>query len=153
MKQWLALIGCLLVSAGCAANTVTVITPTINPLPFGVMVIVTSTAAPPSRTPENDLPDASASPATDAIRTTATPRTSDSDCPPPDGWEPYTVRSGDFLSVIARRFGVTMGELIEANCLRNPDTILVGQELFVPSPPATETPRPDAPTATRESRG
>ncbi len=48
-----------------------------------------------------------------------------------DGTE-YVVRSGDTLSVIARRHGVSVAELREANGLRG-DRILVGQRLNIPA--------------------
>ena len=70
----------------------------------------------------------------------------------------YTVRSGDNLSVIAMRFGVSMEELMAANGLKNPDWIGVGQKLAIPKPGAptptstvppipsvTETPLPFEP--------
>lgn len=39
----------------------------------------------------------------------------------------YTVRSGDTLSSIARRFGVTVTELVNLNGIHNPNLIYVGQ--------------------------
>lgn len=50
---------------------------------------------------------------------------------PPD--ETYTVRSGDTLSEIARRFDSTVDAIVEANDLDDPDVIEVGQELVVPA--------------------
>jgi LysM repeat protein len=44
----------------------------------------------------------------------------------------YTVRPGDMLSAIAMRYGVTVEALMEANNLRNPNKIEVGQELIIP---------------------
>lgn len=45
----------------------------------------------------------------------------------------YTVRSGDTLDAIAARFGTTEGELAAVNSLPNPNLILVGQVLRLPS--------------------
>ncbi len=44
----------------------------------------------------------------------------------------YTVRPGDMLSAIAMRYGVTVEALMQANNLRNPNVITVGQELIIP---------------------
>jgi LysM repeat protein len=79
----------------------------------------------------------------------------------PDRTDLYVVKSGDSLSAIASRFGLTMGELMAANGLQNPDWIGVGQKLTVPVagaptptstvppvPTLTETPLPfEPPTA------
>jgi LysM repeat protein len=45
----------------------------------------------------------------------------------------YTVRSGDTLSGIAQRFGTTLRALQSANGISNPDRVLVGMRLDVPS--------------------
>jgi LysM repeat protein len=47
--------------------------------------------------------------------------------------ETYVVTSGDTLSVIARRFGVSLAELQSLNGITNPDQISVGQTLRIPS--------------------
>lgn len=44
----------------------------------------------------------------------------------------YTVRPGDTLSEIALRYGVTIEALMAANDLRNPNRIVVGQDLIIP---------------------
>lgn len=44
----------------------------------------------------------------------------------------YTVRPGDSLGLIAQRFGVSLGALMTANRILNPDTIHPGQKLTVP---------------------
>jgi len=51
----------------------------------------------------------------------------------------YTVRSGDTLSAIATRHGVTLSDLMSANGLSRNATIYVGQTLLIPeSSPAGE---------------
>ena len=52
--------------------------------------------------------------------------------PTPSG-QTYTVRRGDTLSGIARRYGVSMWALARANGIRNPSFIYVGQVLRIPS--------------------
>lgn len=63
-----------------------------------------------------------------------------------DWTDNYTVSTGDNLSWIAARFGVSASELAEGNCLSNPDRIRIGQNLRVPVLP-TDTPTA-APTFT-----
>ena len=70
--------------------------------------------------------------------------------PTPPSGQTYTVRRGDTLSSIARRFGVSMWALAQANGIRNPSFIYVGQVLRIPSggSPAPPSP-PPAPTSGR----
>jgi putative chitinase len=44
----------------------------------------------------------------------------------------YTVRLGDTLSGIARRFGVTVAALAQANHITNINRIYAGQVLIIP---------------------
>ena len=45
----------------------------------------------------------------------------------------YTVRPGDSLYGIARRFGVPWSRIASANALTNPNRLAVGQNLVIPS--------------------
>lgn len=51
-----------------------------------------------------------------------------------DGTIIYTVRRGDTLSAIARRYNTTVAILMQLNGIRNPNRIYVGQQLRVPAP-------------------
>lgn len=58
----------------------------------------------------------------------------------------YVVQRGDTLAIIAQKFGVSVSDLIQANNITNPDTILVGQTLTIPTsgaaaPPSTPASR------------
>lgn len=44
----------------------------------------------------------------------------------------YTVQSGDTLSRIAARFGVTVEAMVNANGLADPGKLSIGQELIIP---------------------
>jgi LysM repeat protein len=59
----------------------------------------------------------------------------------------YKVRSGDTLSVIADRFGITWQELAAANGLGSRTVLRIGQELTIPVKGGAAAPA-DAPTAT-----
>ncbi|MCS6783166.1 MAG: peptidoglycan DD-metalloendopeptidase family protein [Gloeomargarita sp. SKYBB_i_bin120] len=53
---------------------------------------------------------------------------------PKQAWE-YRVQPGDTLSAIARRYRVSLAELVRFNQLRDPDWLYVGQVLRVPATP------------------
>lgn len=56
---------------------------------------------------------------------------------------PYYVQEGDTLSDIARRYGVSLDELIRVNNLQDPNRLSVGQQLWIPLPlEPTATPSP-----------
>jgi LysM repeat protein len=44
----------------------------------------------------------------------------------------HTVQSGESLGVIARKYGVTVGELAAANNITDPSKVRVGQQLVIP---------------------
>lgn len=52
----------------------------------------------------------------------------------------YTVESGDSLSGISAKFGVSVDALVKANNLPNADSITVGETLVIPDPFAAVTP-------------
>lgn len=58
-------------------------------------------------------------------------------CTPRTDWATYTVQHGNTLATIAAQVGSNTTELVNANCLSNPDQIFVGQELYVPRLPTT----------------
>ena len=47
------------------------------------------------------------------------------------GYE-HVVRGGETLSTIAREYGVTINAIVEANAISDPNTLRVGQKLFIP---------------------
>ncbi|MDY7076131.1 MAG: LysM peptidoglycan-binding domain-containing protein [Chloroflexota bacterium] len=53
--------------------------------------------------------------------------------PLPSGGFYYTVRSGDTLYSIARRFGTTVQAIVQANGILNPNLIFYGQVFWIPS--------------------
>jgi murein DD-endopeptidase MepM/ murein hydrolase activator NlpD len=46
----------------------------------------------------------------------------------------YVVRPGDTLFAIATRFGLTVTEITQANGIRDPNYITIGQQLVIPAP-------------------
>lgn len=61
----------------------------------------------------------------------------------------YTVTSGDTLNALAKRYGITLVALIDANDLEDPARIYVGQKLVIPGilKPAPTKPEPQLKTA------
>jgi LysM repeat protein len=51
--------------------------------------------------------------------------------------EVHIVRPGEILSVIAQRYGVPMGTIMQANNIANADRVLMGQRLVIPGVPGT----------------
>ena len=60
---------------------------------------------------------------------------------PPAETTTYTVVAGDSLSVIARRYGVSMQEIMRINNISDPNVIRVGQRLQLPGAVDIEQPR------------
>ncbi len=58
-------------------------------------------------------------------------------CNAPPGWVAYTVSGGDTLGDLATRTNTTTGNLQNGNCLASPETIFVGQILYLPRVPDT----------------
>jgi spore germination protein len=48
--------------------------------------------------------------------------------------EIYVIRPGDTLFAIARRFGVSLSSLININQLVNPEELIIGQAILIPTP-------------------
>ncbi len=64
-------------------------------------------------------------------------------------WVDYVIRTGDTLNKIAQRAGISTTELAQSNCITNPDTVYVGQVVYIPRPILpTSTPTRIPPTAT-----
>ncbi len=91
--------------------------------------VLPTTAVPPTQAPTaTDFPQ----PTPDAPRAVPPLRTST---------EHYTVRAGDSLAVIARRYGVDVNSVVEANGISNPNLLSIGISLVIPPP----SPRFNAP--------
>ncbi len=76
-------------------------------------------------------------------------------CPPPQGWQAFTVQNGDTLDRLAAQHKLSKDEIVKANCLIS-ETLLAGSILYLPPlPTPTHTPvqavdqNPPEPTATQ----
>jgi LysM repeat protein len=68
-------------------------------------------------------------------------------CGSPQGWNIYTVRSGDTLYHLSQLYYTTVKDLQYANCLGTRTLIITGQKLYVPNV-HTRTPLPKTKTPT-----
>jgi LysM repeat protein len=85
----------------------------------------------------------SASPSRSAAVATASP--SPTPIPEPTA-QTYVIKAGDTLLKIAKKFNVTVDELLAANktAIKNKDKIKVGQEIVIPVPTPDEVTDPSA---------
>ena len=60
--------------------------------------------------------------------------------PPPTSARTHTVAPGEHLTGIARRYGVTISTIVQANGLPNASRIFAGQRLTIPGTPGRPTP-------------
>jgi LysM repeat protein len=90
-------------------------------------------------------PTQSTNPGSGAGQPTAALPPTITNCTPRTDWVIYTIQAGDTLGGIAQKVGSTVNDLTRANCLANPDSIVIGQQLRVPQLPSDNLP----PTATK----
>ncbi len=63
-------------------------------------------------------------------------------CPPPPGWQPLFVQSGDTVDSLARSYGISADLLAQQNCLIRTAILPPGAVVYVP--PVANTARPSA---------
>jgi hypothetical protein len=85
----------------------------------------------------NGGPNASPSPSSPIATATPVPT-----MPPVPTPQVYVIKQGDTLSKVAKRFGITLDELLAANkdTIKNPDKIAIGDEIIIPLPASEEEP-------------
>jgi len=81
----------------------------------------------PSRTPPSATPAASQAATPAPTSALATPTAAASP-------QVYVVQRGDTLLGIADTFGLALADLVRANDIKDPDSIVVGQRLDIPRP-------------------
>jgi hypothetical protein len=117
----LGLIGLILVGCNLRLGQPT-------PTPPGNVPLITTL-------PPDTLPDLNIPPSSDfGPVTQGTPI--NPDCPlTPSTWITYTVESGDSLGLLAEQTSSSLDELVAGNCLTNPDSLFVGQVIYLPRQP------------------
>ena len=114
----LALTGLIL--TGCAAQSAPTPLPTLAPLP---------TYTPyPTYTP---APTYTPLPTYTPMPTVVPPTNTPTPTPTPTPFV-YTVKPGDWASLIAKRFSVTLESLLTVNNIQNPNLVEPGQQLIIP---------------------
>ena len=80
-----------------------------------------------------------------ASRPAATASSSPTALPAPTA-QVYVIAAGDTLSRVARKFGLTVAQLLAANkdTIKNPDKIAIGDRINIPTPPQDQFTNPSA---------
>jgi nucleoid-associated protein YgaU len=113
----------------CAACNLARATPTPLPDPTAAPTVRPAPTLFPSITPLGFFATLGATPPP------ASGGTVDGDCPIPAGWVAYVVQAGDSLFALANATGTTSDGIASANCLDDPDSVFVGQTLYLPRQP------------------
>lgn len=132
VKRWLLMCLPVLVCFACALTTTddqpaqatrsVLLNPTLRATP----PVWAVQATPSYRLPPTRIPGAPIlTPTADSPRVLPTLRAET---------EIYIVQPGDTLGLIARRFGISLNQLVNANQIENPDLLSVGQVLTIPPP-------------------
>lgn len=101
------------------------ITPSITPTASFTATKTTTPSSTPTLTPSlTRTPPPSKTPEPTICATTQ-----------PQGWQIYQVQPGDTLSGLAANRGITLTQLLSANCLTDSNFIVVGQRLILPPAP------------------
>jgi LysM repeat protein len=110
----------------------------------------TGTATPPPATSTATPAKTATKSATAAPVHTATATATT--CGAPGSWGTYAVKPGDTLYALSQKFGITVSQLQQANCMGQSTLLKVGQKLRVPpgppAPPLAATSTPGVPTPT-----
>ncbi len=83
----------------------------------------------PYTAPTNTVP-----PALPTLQPTLSPTRTKVSCSPPSGWILYTIQPGEYLYRLAQAFGVTVDQIVAANCLHS-TAVFAGQRIFLPNVP------------------
>jgi LysM repeat protein len=127
--------------------------PTIPVKNTPVVIIVTATQPEKLPIPGNDFPSGTSMSVDTGILFTGTIQAT-----PTLQMLTYRVKEGDFLGAIAIQFNVSVADILAVNGLTNPDSLYIGQLIYIPTAPlptvtstsipptiiASTTPRPSA---------
>jgi LysM repeat protein len=131
-----------------------VVGPPSEPEPFSLNLVGRAMLTLLETTPATLPAPQTAAPTATSIPSTRQPFPTQVNCVPRSDWTAvYIVQQGDTLSSIARLYNVTVAQMQQANCLANPNNIIVGLPLRVPfirptntvGPTRTPTPTPTPP--------
>lgn len=133
-------LGTITPSPTVASSTARMATAAVTPAKGGIAGLFarSTPAASGTAVPTQELPAGMVT-----VTPIGTPETASSDASIAATGGEYTVQAGDTLSAIARRFGLSVTDLIAANQLANPNTLHKGQIVKIPAPgssPAAATP-------------
>lgn len=130
----LVMVSLSIASIACSLNSNRAVS--VSPEPTPITLVVTATPSPTSAS-TGVTPTATTASSGNAGNGSGSPA-----CSIRTDWPVYIVIQGDTLGNIALRAGTNATALATANCLVNPNSISVGQQLRVPRVPAANTPVP-----------
>ncbi len=126
-RALLVLLGGVLFALACNLTTVPP-TPTERPAQQGATSTSLAPTLFPSITPLGGLGGG-------GIVATQAPSGGNGSCVAPANWVQYTVEAGDSIGALADATGTTIQAVVNANCLADPDTLYVGQVIYLPRSP------------------
>jgi hypothetical protein len=101
------------------------------------ITLISATQQPTTKPPVNVTQEIhlSANPTSEIIQATPTKSPtslpSPTACPPPEGWMPYTVRSGDSIETLSQAFSIAGEQLRTANCLIS-NSLIENSIIYIP---------------------
>src|SRR5208337_1958044 len=107
----------------------------------------TNTSQPQSFEQTNQVvaPTNTAAPETNIAANTAPPPPPPAPVPPTPQAQDYSIAQGDTLSALAKKFGVSVKALVDANQGIEPTKLKIGQKIHIPAPaPTVGTTTPSA---------
>ena len=58
-------------------------------------------------------------------------------CAVPGNWVQYTIQADDTLGDLAQATGVAVQDIVNANCLSDPNTVYTGEVIYLPKSPVS----------------
>lgn len=123
-RWWLPLAaaGVLLIAAGVGGYTLAQLVAVVASAPAPRVTLAPAAPLPTAAATSSPQPSATASPSATLAAASSSPSP-----------RIHVVQPGEYVTLIAQRYGVTPEAILRANDIANPNYIEVGQELIIPA--------------------